>query len=89
MQGQRAEHQCPQADAAERPTQKGQGLLFIEHGRLLDAKAAAAASPKMNLNAEADAKHKVNWGTPLWRSGFARKPAKRVFLKSGNKLAGA
>jgi hypothetical protein len=55
VQGQRAEHQCPEADTAERPSQNGQGLLFIEHGRLLDAKAAAAASPKMNLNAEADA----------------------------------
>jgi hypothetical protein len=55
VQGERAEHQCPEADAAERPTQKGQGLLFIEHGKLLDSKAAAAASPKMNLNAEADA----------------------------------
>jgi hypothetical protein len=55
MQGQRAEHEGPKADAAERPTQKGQGLLFIEHGTLLDATTAAAASPKLNLNAEADA----------------------------------
>jgi hypothetical protein len=55
VQGQRAEHQGPKADAAERPTQKGQGLLFIEHGKLLNAKTAAAAPPKMNLNAEADA----------------------------------
>jgi hypothetical protein len=55
VQGQRAEHQCPEADTAAAPTQKGQGLLFIEHRRLLDAKTAAAASPKMNLNAEADA----------------------------------
>src|SRR6266403_79919 len=76
MQGQRAEHEGPKADAAERPTQESQGLLFIEHGGTLQREDRRGGTRNVNRNAEANAKTQRLMGERRY-SGEVRPKSRR------------
>src|SRR5882762_6798461 len=74
MQGQRAEHEGPKADAAERPTQESQGLLFVEHGGTLQREDRRGGTRNVNRKAEANAKTQRLMGERPW-GGVVRSKA--------------